>query len=935
MTDNSRLDIKDLNLDIEDFNAIAAPRTAVIGGATPSGKPTRIVPLYNFNRDFGSIVSKFYRKIAQIDTTTCVPYFIFSLSLIENDGAGESKTDMIQLEFEGAAYEKEGVSIESTNERFLAAKVDPASREYGLIGYDIEFQDDELLSHQFCFDIKGNRLGIVISTKDRFTDETFISLIRMIVYKISKYTIENYYIFSHFSVTEGSWIDNSKKSLIGRKDKKWTGNIKLNTEKIKKKTYSVFLHFCETKDLFMGSLKDAAESCGFAKMDIPAGTIEKMAEYKRDHFDDFCRYGIRDAIVTCAIPLDTHSRFAILNVNFSTRISKYSESYFQQFYEKHYAEYGDWRELLGQVYGWPVKGFNSGKAKFQSWMPNLMQRSILEDWYHGGRNEVKRVGCFDKAYYHDLKSAYPTAVIMMRRDYDFSRWHHHWGNNANDAIKYLRKDGPFQPFGVKVFAEFKDGAVPIFPANFDGAIVFPRIFSGVVTWPEYWTALELDLLKSHIVIELWTFKAFPERKLPEDMKRLLGLRREDPLLYKNLLNYNYGKTAQGVSGDTPYSSISCPALAAYMTGCCRAAVGELANLNTDYYAITTDGFISPRATVESGPFNSQVQEVLAPMKYDWIELEAKGDKSFFIKTRGYALWNDPAKPAVEGCKLKRNKKARMGIQASDIKSFISQINAGHGLKKSFRGFSSLKAGQITKQFEKDMLIDTTYDMKHVPIGSSITETVFEADGEKLELLSFDTRPLNDIYEYQSLRGLAHTANNKKLAVCNKRGLDEKAVSALLLAHAFREPSTRHVLWEFRKRLAQSVNVDETDWTEKQHEKFSSLKPRPIPAEFGKIPEFDWIYEMELKIVKDPSRRSVLKENILQNMEDCTVHLLTPPKTASSRPQPTPATQLAVVSVVPTVIARNTTLKPITKPTAIVSKPIGPNLLTPPKRPAKQ
>lgn len=38
----------------DNFNTIAAPRTAVIEGTTPSGKPTRIIPLYNFNRDFGS-----------------------------------------------------------------------------------------------------------------------------------------------------------------------------------------------------------------------------------------------------------------------------------------------------------------------------------------------------------------------------------------------------------------------------------------------------------------------------------------------------------------------------------------------------------------------------------------------------------------------------------------------------------------------------------------------------------------------------------------------------------------------------------------------------------------------------------------------------------------------------------------------------------------
>jgi hypothetical protein len=646
-----------------------------------------------FNRGMSSILGRFFKRLRKIDTDTCLPYFIFNLDHDENQG-------LYVLEYVGVRYETEGISLVDTRQRFqqaqeqfrddlekmrrlmarfnkcikyvekrkakygtgkellqrLTEKKDVLKEEfkqlreheknttvdYGLIGYDTEYQIDALtdeqremlrriekdeatekvleselikeikkgeasennkkypkrpmqlkvlLSHQFCIDVHGKRLAFVICTEERFTDDWFLDFLGSLAEKLSlfdkkdnKFIPNKYYIFAHFSIAEASWLDNSKmeryrrrhqdkdlwknKRKIHRTGKKWHQDTcivedvrttgKKGKKPLKSPVYSrIHLHFADTMDLYPASLRVAAEGCGFIKKGLQEGTVENMQEFKRKNFEDFCRYGVRDAIVTAAIPLDIHSRFSSLYLPFQTRVASYSEKYFKNFYETHYADYGDWRELLGQVYG-----YQEGQ-KYQSWMPNKLQRDVLEKWYHGGRNEVKRVGCFGEAFYHDLTSAYPSAAIMMYRDFDFSRSKHYWGKYACEEIKRLHQIGPFQPHGVAVFCRFKEDAIPIFPAHVSGAITFPRIFHGVATWPEFWVAQELELLEECTIIELSIFESLPDRKLPLDMKRLLAKRKEDKLLFKNLLNYNYGKQIQGVSGDVPFSSITCPALGAY------------------------------------------------------------------------------------------------------------------------------------------------------------------------------------------------------------------------------------------------------------------------------------------------------------------------------------------------------------------------------------
>lgn len=988
-----------------------------------------------FNRGMASILTGFYKQLKKIDTDSCLPYFIFNLDL-------DRDLQMYLLKYIGVRYETEGISLVDTRKRFQQAEeqfkddLDTATARmkkfayllkyaekrvkrsgnsgalyqqlkeklaevkipykellgrkknitpnYGLIGYDTEYQiepltDEQrkllkkikagemsndtlqpdqvqdiqegerakdnkqraknnkqylkrpvqiktLLSHQFCIDVHGKRLAFVISTEVRFTDEWFLDFLGSVTEKLSlfdndkdRFVPNNYYIFAHFSLAEASWLDNSKmegrrqrhtdknlwknKREIPRSGKKWKQDtcivekVRTTTKKGNRKLENpvycrINLTFADTMDLYPSSLKAAAEGCGFIKKDLEEGTIEDMQKFKETNFEDFCRYGCIDAAVTAAIPLDIHSRFSALYLPFQTRVASYSEKYFKAFYEEHYADYGDWREMLGQVYG-----YQEGVVG-QRWMPSKQQRDVLDKWYHGGRNEVKRVGCFGMAYYHDLTSAYPSAAIMMDRDFNLSESRHYWGDEADNEIERLREIGPFQPHGVAVFCRFKKDKIPIFPAHVSGAVTFPRIFHGVATWPEFWVAKELDLLEECTVIELTVFEALQDRKLPLDMKRLLKKRKDDKLLFKNLLNLNYGKQIQGVSGTVPFSSITCPALGAYMTGFCRAAIGELANLNKDYYAITTDGFICPHKKLKRGRFNKMVEKELKTIDYDWITIDAVGTKSFFIKTRGYGLYDQPLKQLrkiddIKDAKsdskpLMRNdgtiwevydpdldekeytKKAKMGIQGATITEFINQLNAGRGCKKVFPGFSNLEPGEISAMSETEFTINTTFDMKHMPLLDTIRETEFSIEGVTLRLPSFETRPIKDIYEYQHLRELANMENNKKFKHCQKKGLNEKEISDLLLAHSLNDPMNRKLMWEFRKRLAKKVDNDQTTWTLKQQAGLQKLGLYYVKLTKD-LSEYKWLFKNEARVVTDIKTRNRMVKEIMVEIETATTN----------------------------------------------------------------
>ena len=85
-----------------------------------------------------------------------------------------------------------------------------------------------LLSHQFCFDVgTGKRFGVILDTDIRFTDNTLLEFLKAIVLNLKKCSHKHWYIFAHFSLVEGSWVDSSEQKLILRERKEWKGDLTL------------------------------------------------------------------------------------------------------------------------------------------------------------------------------------------------------------------------------------------------------------------------------------------------------------------------------------------------------------------------------------------------------------------------------------------------------------------------------------------------------------------------------------------------------------------------------------------------------------------------------------------------------------------------------------------------------------------------------------
>jgi hypothetical protein len=422
-------------------------------------------------------------------------------------------------------------------------------------------------------------------------------------------------------------------------------------------------------------------------------------------------------------------------------------------------------------------GYENGKM-------SLISKAFTR-FYYGGRNDVVSVGPRKEAYYLDLHSAYLTSVVMLK-DYDFSKVTVRAGAEANARAQELFElskkgegDGPFQVVGIECSFVFKrthsttvfDGTSktnvqvnravkPIFPIRIDESaelpnarvdfdtdgIIYPRCGSSCITWPEYWAAVNLDLLEHVYVYKITEFEKVADPKggytnwLAEDVLGLLIKRKqaaddkENPasvanvLFLKNFLNFFYGKTAQGIQETSSAmknhdldkristSAMTCFPLASYITGFCRSVVGELLQLN-DCYGITTDGFITPtpRDKLVTGDLCNRVQNRLSTGKNggfgdkNFIGCEYTATISLFLKTRGY-MFIDETKATKETKDAAENERiitpksmlqkiAKMGAQLEESEiddpatAILEYLQTGYSDKKYFVKLQKIRKEQ--------------------------------------------------------------------------------------------------------------------------------------------------------------------------------------------------------------------------------------------------
>ena len=871
----------------------------------------------------GQFIGNSFAGSIDFNTDEQVPSIILRLG--KNDG------DYF-VELVDATIETEGISLTEANGKY------EGRRKFGVIGYDTEFLDgstaaktgadkpeiDEsvnedfkvdaakmLLSHQFCFDIgPRKRFGVILDTDIRFTDETFLDFLAAIVLNLADTTLNTWYIFAHFSLVEGSWIDSSKKKLIQREKKEWKGTRNLAERPIREseksglaatngrkpgkrkagapKPEKIKLTFADTMNLDPRSLKSAAKDCGLKKYSVIPEKYEKEYWFKKNcdelykHFDDFkeahpgefYRYGVRDAIVTAGVPIVLHSKFGA-DADFQVRTARYSEKHMSVWFSENYKGIQDsWQRVLGQR-KLVIPAKKAGADPYEKWEPDKLQRQILHDWYKGGRNEARQIGCFSKPVsYFDMTSAYPTALAALASDFDFgtplvrTRTRN---DGAVQRIKQLMHKGPFQPHGVRAYIRFRpDCKVPMAPLSAEAGIIYPLETEGqIVCWPEYWTAKQLDIIEEEFVLALYEFKALDSKKLPDKILEMIKLRATDKVFFKSILNYLSGKLAQGKRKGIPPSTISCPALAAYLTSTTRAAAAEIGNLN-EYYAITTDGIISPVEKLEfAAPgksINRLLEERLRPTGFEWMKNEFTGDKAVIWKTRGYILFDSTIDPKKEPEK-KRFKQAKMGLQGEEPADFIKQIKDGVGVRRSAKTFAKLNDGEIFSFLEKEFKVNPNFDFKYSIKADTIREEAIEIDGVELTMPCFDTQPLRNINEHYELRRISDWKMLKKVLKKDKKDFTVEDLQKLIMTSLLNDGRCRHMIWEFRKRMARAIEFKEaTKLSPNSHRSWREKPLFKIPAEYGDIEDFRQILEKEAKVIDDETRRAEVVNLVIEMMK---------------------------------------------------------------------
>ncbi len=323
--------------------------------------------------------------------------------------------------------------------------------------------------------------------------------------------------------------------------------------------------------------------------------------------------------------------------------------------------------------------------------------------YSGGRNECFHVGPTIegiKLYDVDLSGAYPAGMASIQTpDWDNAR--------ACNDLKLIAQTGQLGMSFACVEFEFpKSTRFPSLPArihnNADAGLFFPRRGTSYATGAEIVVALDAGarVTVKHGVLIPWANEFRPFVATSKMFAAIRAANKGDALngktdaerqymtlierAAKEAANSIYGQLARGVAGlrlDTrPITSlnlqtgereelgpskITSPAMAAWTTGFCRAAVSELLHrLPHDGHVIsvTTDGLLSSvpvEALDTSGPMMSAFLAMRRLLDPDDPPITTKhsAERAFSIRTRGVL--------SIDGDRTEKPLFARAGNRVSE------------------------------------------------------------------------------------------------------------------------------------------------------------------------------------------------------------------------------------------------------------------------------
>jgi hypothetical protein len=468
----------------------------------------------------------------------------------------------------------------------------------------------------------------------------------------------------------------------------------------------------------------------------------------------------------------------------------------------------------------------------------------------GSRAECRSVGMRGTLAYVDLKSAFVSALLMIP-DYDFHTCYMTTGTACNVRMEAMLEFGAFQLAGIELSWVFKSDVDPTLPLKVAGrrynnqkteALIFPTSGKGPVTWTEFYAAYTAGLFESFIIHSIVEFEPLKTYHLAGRIKDLLVMRHDDAEgVIKGILTHFYGKTLSGLGNlkDNHFdvsglSGISCFPLAGFMTGVCRAIIGEIIQSNL-WHAIASDAVIlDGSGPVRVGPLAETIQRKMDPLGYQFVETEFCGDQGLFLKSRGYLLFGHSVNDGVLAEKASL-KLANMGMKtdrvrdefdpaqlgAQQVNDFMTGLITGKLRCYNFQSFSHLENEyknnkEQTKELQRELKNNRNMQSR-LRKAAGISSTILKIRYNKLAC----SQPYKD-YEKEQIS--AYIAGGGVKAEALTKVLSEYAD----LRRQYAEVSAYEI---FPRRYFYTVGVNHT-FDFKRVPIMESIEPETVEFDYG-------------------------------------------------------------------------------------------------------
>lgn len=595
------------------------------------------------------------------------------------------------------------------------------------------------------------------------------------------------------------------------------------------------------------SLEALGKVLGITKVDIPP-------EYSKSRMDEFLVSDPKEFLIyACIDPIVTLHWF--MSVKKFLNIGKPPvtlASHGASYVKKTIMKAKGWKSnefdsrYLGRFRSIEEKGQGKVKCKHE-WQPSLSPAmDAAAQSFYGGRNECFMYGIYYGPWFdYDLSGAYSIAMEMLR-DPDYEHLSIKTDLDEVDLDCYVAAD---------IYFEFpRDTNYPCLPIRDPEGrgLIFPLTGRTWASAPEIVLARKMGArLKlangGYYHVPMLGGCVFGDAvkemiQNREKAKKEYGAKSVPDLLWKEMINSVYGKLGQGlrdkkafstrkkVTQSTPFSPITQPFLAAYVTSFIRAsATGSMEELRMAGYriaSVTTDGFLSdapPEVVFNLSAYGFgdiyREKRLYVAGKDDMFEIKHRAEHVVIFTTRGCfgvgeiwdkdkngkdKLWELPQAKAgyyfkgLEGeFKSKEDKHNRETEYLAEL--FLSRqgkVTYAKTILPSLRDYL-LNKKELAHDETKE--IKWEFDFKRKPDIDSAHEEAQLLNGKVCSHLSFTTLPYESYEEFNELR--SYRDDHIKMYL----PLNTTKLLRRLVFYAFNRKAVREAGYYVRDREASEEN----------------------------------------------------------------------------------------------------------------------------------